>query len=207
MNTQHMSAAPLDDRGGSPLAWLGFGLLSIGLFGLAYPVATTLVGGALFADAARGSLVEHNGHIVGSRLVAQPFADPRYFIPRPSAAGYAGLGLAGSNWAPSNPALRERVAVESATVAQREGLAADSLPAELVTTSGSGIDPHLSPAGAAVQVARIARARGMEIERVQALLDAHVQEPDLGVFGQPRVNVLELNLALDELAAGAGSTP
>jgi K+-transporting ATPase ATPase C chain len=207
MNTHDHRVTSLDARGGSLTTWLAFGVVSVALFGLAYPLATALLGSALFPDQARGSLIESDGRIIGSRLVAQPFADPRYFMPRPSAAGFAGMGLAGSNWAPSNPALRERMQADSAVIAAREGIAASAIPSELITASGSGIDPHLTPAAAALQVPRIARARGIDPEHLSALLQAQTVGPDLGVLGQARVNVLELNLALDALAPAPAATP
>lgn len=188
----------LDTRGGSLVSFIAFAALGIAVFGLAWPLATAALGALLFPDAARASLVERDGVVVGSRLVAQPFADPRYLQPRPSAAAYAGLGLAGSNWGPSNPALRERIAADAAAVAAREGIAQDQVPVELVTASGSGIDPHLSPAAAALQAPRIARARGIDEAVVRTLLETHTEAPQWGVFGQPRVNVLAFNLALDE---------
>ncbi len=167
------------------------------LTGLVYPTIATLLGGVLFAQQATGSLIERNGVVVGSSLVAQPFASDRYFRPRPSAAGYDLQALAGSNWAPSNPALRERIAASSREVSEREGVPALSIPSDLVTASGSGIDPHISPASAQLQAARIAKARGLPPGQVRALIDAHTQPPTFGILGQPRVNVLELNLALD----------
>jgi K+-transporting ATPase ATPase C chain len=196
MNPTHNDS--LDHGGGGVRAYAGFAVLSILAFGLAWPLATAMIGGALFPDAARGSLIERNGVVVGSLLAAQPFADARYVIPRPSAAGYAGMGLAGSNWAPSNPALRERAAADAAAIAAREGVAQAALPPELVTASGSGIDPHLSPAAVAIQLPRIARARGIDVATLEALLARHVEAPQFGVFGQSRVNVLAFNLALDE---------
>lgn len=199
-NPSH-AASTLDHHGGGAISFVAFAVVGIAVFGLAWPLATAALGSALFPDLARGSLIERDGTVVGSRLVAQPFADARYLIPRPSAAGYAGLGLAGSNLGPSNPALRERIAAEAATVAAREGIAQGDVPAELVTTSGSGIDPHLSPAVAAIQLPRIARARGVDESSLRALLDAHSEPAHWGVFGQPRVNVLAFNLALDESIA------
>lgn len=197
MHPTPIHAMTLDDRGGDLRAWVGFAVLAILGCGLAWPIATAALAGALFADAARGSLVDHAGVIVGSRLMAQPFADPRYVIPRPSAAGYAGMGMGGSNWAPSNPALRARVAAQSAEIAAREGIAATDIPPELVTASGSGIDPHLSPDAVAIQLPRISRARGVDVAILQDLLARHTEPPQYGVLGQPRVNVLLFNLALD----------
>lgn len=207
MNESPRIGRPLDERGGSPLTWLRFAFAAIALCGLAYPLATTWLGGVLFADAASGSLIVREGHVLGSRLVAQPFAAPRYLIPRPSAAGYAGMALAGSNWSPSHPALCERMRADAARIAAREGIALDAIPVELITASGSGIDPHLSPAAAAVQLARIARARGAPEAELQALLQAQIEGSDFGVFGQPRVNVLRFNLALDALSSRRDKPP
>lgn len=190
----------LDSRGGSSLSWLRFTAVGILATGLLYPAVATLAGGALFPAQAHGSLVERDGVVVGSRLVAQAFVGDGYFQPRPSAAGYDPRAAAGSNLAPSNPALRERVAASSASIAAREGVAAADIPVDLVTASGSGLDPHLSPAAARLQVARVARARGITPEAVQAAVEAHTLPPTFGVLGQARVNVLELNLALDTLA-------
>ena len=187
----------LEHDGGGWLRSLRFAVFSIALLGLAFPLAAALLGQALFPAQARGSLIERDGIVVGSSLVAQPFADARYFQPRPSAANYDPKALAGSNWAPSNPQLRERIAAGSAAIAQREGVPSASIPADLVTASGSGIDPHISPAAAQLQVARVAQARNLPAARVQALVAAHTLAPTWGVLGQSRVNVLQLNLALD----------
>jgi potassium-transporting ATPase KdpC subunit len=162
----------LDTHGGGLRAFGGFALLSILAFGLTWPLGTAAIGSVLFPEAG-------------------------YVIPRPSAAGYAGMGLAGSNWAPSNPALRERVDADAAAIAAREGVAPSDIPPELVTASGSGIDPHLSPAAVAIQLPRIARARGVDPAALHELLEVHVEPPQFGVLGQPRVNVLAFNLALD----------
>lgn len=190
----------LDHRGGGWRAALAGGALSVLCCGLAYPGVGTLLGGLLFPVAASGSLVEREGGVVGSRLIAQPFADARYLMPRPSAAGYDPRAAAGSNLAVGNPALRERMRAEAEAVAAREGLEPGAVPVELISASGSGLDPHLSPAAAAVQIPRIARARGQSEAQVRVVIDAHTEGRVLGVFGQPRVNVLAVNLALD--AAG-----
>jgi potassium-transporting ATPase KdpC subunit len=194
-------ARALDDHGGGAWPALAGSALFVVVCGFVYPVIATLAGGLLFPQQANGSLVERDGRVVGSSLVAQPFADVRYFQPRPSAAGYDPKALSGSNLASSNPALRERMAKDAEAVAARDGIPLKAVPAELITASGSGIDPHLSPAGAQVQVARIARARGLPAEDVIALVHAHTQRRTLGVLGEPRVNVLELNLALDARGA------
>jgi K+-transporting ATPase ATPase C chain len=178
---------------------LRFSVISIVAAGLLFPVIAALIGQTLFPAQANGSLITRDGVVVGSSLVAQPFADSRYFQARPSAANYDPRALAGSNWAPSNPALRERVAATSAAIAARDNVAASGIPSDLVTTSGSGIDPHISPESAQLQVARVAAARGLSITQVQEAVAAATLGPTLGVLGQARVNVLELNLALDAL--------
>lgn len=195
-----MTTNDLDTRGGGWRAAAVGGALAVALCGLAYPALTAGLGGLLFPEQAAGSLIEREGVVVGSALVAQPFAAEGYLIPRPSAAGYNPLGAAGSNAAPSNPALRERMQADAEAVASREGIAVAKVPVELISASGSGLDPHLSPEAATVQVPRIARARGLDEAAVRAVLAAHTERAWLGVFGQPRVNVLAVNLALDDLA-------
>ncbi|KAF1714689.1 potassium-transporting ATPase subunit C [Pseudoxanthomonas yeongjuensis] len=165
--------------------------------GLLYSLAGTALGRGLFPQQATGSIVTVDGKAVGSSLIAQPFADPRYFQPRPSAANYDPMAAAGSNQARTNPDLRKRIEETAAAVAARDGIAAQDVPAELVTQSGSGLDPHLSPAGTQVQIARVAQARGLDPSAVAAWVAANTQAPQFGALGQPRVNVLELNLALD----------
>ncbi|MDX2005222.1 MAG: potassium-transporting ATPase subunit KdpC [Meiothermus sp.] len=184
----------LDTAGGNVGTWVRFALVFMVLCGLVYPVLTTLLGGVLFPAQARGSLLEQGGRVVGSGLIGQPFSSERYFIGRPSAAGYDPRAAAGSNLATSNPALRERVQADANTVAQREGIAVDQIPPDLLAASGSGLDPHISPEAARIQVARVARARGLTPQQVQRLVDAHTER---GFLGNPRVNVLRLNLALD----------
>lgn len=169
-------------------------------FGLLYSLAGTGLGRVLFPDQATGSLIEHDGRVIGSSLVAQPFADDRYFQPRPSAANYDTMALAGSNQARTNPDLRARIDEARAAVAAREQVAPSDVPGDLVTQSGGGIDPHLSPAAVRIQIARVARARGVDAARVEALVVAHTEAPQFGVLGAPRINVLELNLALDAQA-------
>ncbi|WFC42494.1 potassium-transporting ATPase subunit KdpC [Pseudoxanthomonas sp. SE1] len=166
-------------------------------FGLLYSLAGTGLGRALFPHQATGSLIERDGQVIGSSLVAQPFADDRYFQSRPSAASYDVMALAGSNQARTNPDLRSRIDEARAAVAAREGVAPDAVPGDLVTQSGGGIDPHLSPTAIRIQIARVARARGIEAADVERLVAAHTEAPQFGVLGAPRVNVLQLNLALD----------
>lgn len=196
------SQRPLDDRLSlRPLVVTP--LLLAAIAGVLYPVGATVLGRMLFPHAARGSLLEDEGRVVGSALMGQSFASDRYFHSRPSAAGYAGMGLAGSNWAASNPALRERIAADSQAVARREGAAPETIPTDLVTASGSGSDPHISPAAAYLQAPRVARARGLAEADVRKAVEAAVEPRTFGLLGMPRVNVLALNLALDRRAAGA----
>jgi len=192
------AAAGAQERG----VWrasLGLALVSLLGFGLLYSLAGTFIAGSAFPQQAKGSLVQEGGRVIGSALVAQPFADARYFQPRPSAAKYDPMAAAGSNQARSNPDLAQRIQATRAEVAAREGIDPASVPSELLTQSGSGLDPHLSPQAAALQVRRVAAARGLPEARVAALLAEHVQPRQYGVLGAPRVNVLALNLALDRL--------
>lgn len=191
-------ATPLQDRVGARAPLLFAGVVLV-VFGLLYSLTGTALGRLLFPAAATGSTIERDGRVVGSALVAQPFADARYFQPRPSAANYDPMAAAGSNMARSNPDLRKRIAELTQAVAARDGIAPAQVPAELVTQSGSGLDPHLSPRAARVQIARVARARGMDAATVEGLVAEATEAPQFGAFGQPRANVLRLNLALDAL--------
>ena len=175
------------------------GLLLVVLCGGVYPAVTTLIAQGLFPGQATGSLIELDGRVVGSRLVGQPFESERYFQGRPSAVGYDPIQVSGSNLAPSNPALRARAQTTSRAIQEREGVSAAAIPVDLIAASGSGIDPHISPAAARLQVDRIARARGLPPAQVAALVEAETRRPWFGDVGRPRVNVLELNLALDGL--------
>ncbi|RYZ74575.1 MAG: potassium-transporting ATPase subunit KdpC [Lysobacteraceae bacterium] len=170
--------------------------------GLLYSLAGTALGRGLFPRQATGSIVTDDGKAVGSSLVAQPFVHARYFQPRPSAAGYDPMSAAGSNRARTNPDLRRRIREAAAAVSARDGIAAAEVPGELATQSGGGLDPHISPAGARVQIARVAQARHLDPGQVGELVAAHTQGPQFGLMGQARVNVLELNLALDLATAG-----
>jgi K+-transporting ATPase ATPase C chain len=171
------------------------------LTGLAYPLLVTGLAQLLFSPRASGSLVaDEKGRVVGSELVGQAFTAPGYLWPRPSAAGDKGwdpTASSGSNLGPTSAKLRARVTAEVERLRRENPAAVGPVPAELVTTSGSGLDPHLSPAAARWQAPRLAAARGMALDRVLAVIDESVEWRDLGVLGEPRVNVLLLNLALD----------
>ena len=174
-----------------------FTLITTLLFGLVYPLAVTGLSQLLFPRQANGSLIEKNGQILGSRLIGQPFTSDRYFHSRPSAAGtgYDPTSSSGSNLAPTNQQLVERVKQDVAKLQQENpGVA---IPADLVTTSGSGLDPDISPAAADFQLPRIARARGISVESLRPLVARHTQQRQWGILGEARVNVLELNLDLD----------
>jgi K+-transporting ATPase ATPase C chain len=187
-------------------ASIGLAALTLAGFGFVYSLAGVGLGQALFPHTANGSLLERDGHVVGSALVAQPFTSDRYFQPRPSAAQYDTLTMGGSNQARTHPELRQRLAATRAAVALRDGVPPEAVPGDLVTQSGSGIDPHVSPEGAAIQIARVARARGLAPQAVAQLVAQHTEPRQWGLFGQPRVPVLTLNLALDQLP-GAPKAP
>lgn len=167
------------------------------LTGLVYPLAMTGIGQAAFSNQANGSPLMRGGVVVGSSLIGQQFTRPDYFWGRPSAAGkgYDARSSSGSNLGPSSQALADRINAE----AERYGVPASDIPPDLLTASGSGLDPHISPAAARFQLARVAKARGLPEDVVSSLIDANVETPSLGVIGEERVNVLELNLAMDAL--------
>lgn len=169
--------------------------------GVLYPLVVTGVAQAAFPARANGSLVERDGQVVGSSLIGQQFTAPGYFWGRPSATGPMpnnGGGSSGSNQGPLNPALQEAVKGRIAALRAADPGNTAAVPVDLVTASASGLDPEISLAAARYQLARVARARDMAEERVEAIVDKHARSKALGLFGEPRVNVLDLNLALDE---------
>ena len=178
---------------------LRFTLVTTLVFGVIYPLAVTGLSKMLFPGQAAGSLIEKNGHVVGSKLIGQAFSSDKYFHSRPSAAGngYDASASSASNLAPTNQALVDRVKSDVAKLQQENP--GTPLPADLVTASGSGLDPEISPAAAEFQIPRVAKARGISVDSLRALVARHTQTRTWGIFGEPRVNVLELNLDLDSL--------
>jgi K+-transporting ATPase ATPase C chain len=171
--------------------------------GLVYPGLVTVVAQVLFPRQANGSLVTVNGHVVGSELIGQSFTKAEYFHPRPSAAGagYDDTLSAGTNKGPTDLKLADTLIAQAVDNAvQLDSAVKGQIPSDLVTASGSGLDPHISPASAFLQARRVARARGLDSAAVRALVERHVEGRQFGFFGDPRVNVLRLNLALDSLA-------
>lgn len=176
-----------------------FTLVTTLVFGLIYPIGVTGLSRLLFPKQAAGSLIEKNGRAVGSKLIGQSFTSDKYFHSRPSAAGngYDASASSASNLAPTNQALVDRVKSDVAKLQQENpGVA---IPVDLVTASGSGLDPEISPAAAEFQIPRVAKARGLSADSVRTLAARHTQARTWGIFGEPRVNVLELNLDLDSV--------
>jgi len=178
---------------------LRFTLVTTLVFGLIYPLGVTGLSRLLFPKQATGSLIERNGQVVGSKLIGQTFSSDKYFHSRPSAAGtgYDASASSPSNLPPTNQALVDRVKSDVAKLQQENP--GTAIPADLVTASGSGLDPEISPAAADFQIPRIAKVRGISVDSLKAIVSRHTQARTFGIFGEPRVNVLELNLDLDSL--------
>ncbi len=198
---------PASTRLPAPIATAGTGwghatraaVVLMALCGGVYPLLAVSIGGVLFPHQSTGSLIERDGKIAGSHLVGQPFTSPRYFHGRPSAVNYDPFSVSGSNLAPSNPQLRARAQADAEAIVNEYGMTKDAIPVDLVAASGSGIDPHISPDAARLQIRRVAAARAIPEANVAALVEARIEPPVLGILGQARVNVLTLNLALDAL--------
>ena len=178
---------------------IGFVALLAVLTGVIYPLAVTGIAQALFRHQANGSLISDNGETVGSELIGQPFSDPRYFWGRLSATGYDAADSSGSNYGPTNPALLEAIQARIDALKVVDPDNQEPIPVDLVTSSASGLDPDISPAAAQYQIPRVARYRGLSEEQVSALVGRFSEGRQFGILGEPRVNVLKLNLALDEL--------
>jgi K+-transporting ATPase ATPase C chain len=177
-----------------------FTLVTMLLLGGAYHVVLWAVGQVVFPAQAQGSLIRRaDGTVVGSRLIAQKFSRPEYFQARPSGVDYNAASTGGTNYGPSNPDHLKAVQERLDAIVKQEAAAPARVPSEMVTASGAGLDPHIPPAAAELQAARVAAARGIEIDRVRELIRSRTEPPTFGLLGRPRVNVLELNLALDEL--------
>jgi potassium-transporting ATPase KdpC subunit len=171
------------------------------LLGVVYPLVVTAMAQVLFHDKANGELITQNGTVIGSRIIGQAFVSDRYFHSRPSAAGngYDAANSGATNFGPTNQKLIDRVKTDTATLHSENP--DQPVPADLVTTSASGLDPDITPAAALFQVPRIARVRGLSEDRIRSLVQAHIEKRTWGFLGEPRVNVLELNLALDQTTA------
>ncbi len=177
-----------------------FTIVTTVLLGIVYPLAMAGIAEFLFPHQANGSLILRNGHVIGSELIAQSFTSDKYFHPRPSAAGngYDATSSSGTNLAQSNAKLATRIQGDiDALQKQNPG---EPVPIDMVTTSGSGLDPDITPDGAFYQAPRVAKARGINEDKVRELIEKHISQRQLGLWGEPRVNVLELNIALDQLS-------
>ena len=208
MNTEHdlSQSNPLQNSllidssfAGLTRASIGLSIVALGLCGFVYSSVATGLGQAIFPDQANGSLIVQNDRVMGSSLVAQPFVKAQYFQPRPSASNYDPMAIAGSNLARTNPALYQAVDERLNQISAQEQIETSKIPADLVTASGSGIDPDIGVQSALIQVKRIAQARQISEQEVLKLVQQHTIQPTLGILGVERVNVLELNLALDQI--------
>ena len=166
--------------------------------GILYPLAVTGIAQTIFHKQANGSLIERDGKVIGSEIIGQNFAKPEYFHPRPSQNSYDAANSGGSNLGPTNPALADRLKKDAETFRKDNPDYTGPIPADAITASGSGLDPEISPANALAQAARVAKTRGASTDAVQSLVAVNTQQRDLGVLGEPRVNVLKLNMALDQ---------
>jgi potassium-transporting ATPase KdpC subunit len=175
------------------------------LLGVLYPLAVTALAQLFLRDKANGSLLVQNGQVIGSALIAQGFSSPRYFHPRPSVAGngYDATSSGASNYGPTNQKLVDRISGDVATWHKQDPGAKGDVPVGLITTSASGLDPDIAPADALYQVPMVAAARNLPEATVRSLVESHIEQRQFGFLGEPRVNVLELNLALDALQQGA----
>lgn len=208
MNTEHellqsnsLEKSQLVDLSltGLTRASVGLSIVALGLCGFVYSSVATGLGQVIFPHQANGSLIVEKDRVVGSSLVAQPFVQAQYFQSRPSASNYDPMAMAGSNMARTNPALHQAVDERLNQIAVQEQIEKSKIPADLVTTSGSGIDPEISVQSALIQVKRVAQARQISKQDVLKLVQQHKVQPTLGILGVERVNVLELNLALDQI--------
>lgn len=181
-------------------ASIGLSIVALGLCGFMYSSVAAGLGQVIFPHQANGSLIVEKDRVVGSSLVAQPFVQAQYFQSRPSASNYDPMAMAGSNMARTNPALHQAVDERLKQIAAQEQIEKSKIPADLVTASGSGIDPEISVQSALIQVKRVAQARQISEQDVLKLVQQHTVQPTLGILGAERVNVLELNLALDRMA-------
>lgn len=180
-------------------ASIGLSIVALGLCGFMYSSVAAGLGQVIFPHQANGSLIVEKDRVVGSSLVAQPFVQAQYFQSRPSASNYDPMAMAGSNMARTNPALHQAVDERLNQIAAQEQIEKSKIPADLVTASGSGIDPEISVQSALIQVKRVAQARQISEQDVLKLVQQHTVQPTLGILGAERVNVLELNLALDHI--------
>jgi K+-transporting ATPase ATPase C chain len=170
------------------------------LLGVVYPLVMTGISQVIFPKQANGSLITQNGKVIGSEIIGQSFTKPEYFQPRPSAAGsgYDATASSGSNYGPTNKKLIDRVKASVDQFRKDNPDFEGPIPADMVTASGSGLDPHISPDSARAQAPRVAKARGASGDQINQLVTQYIEQPDLGLLGEPRVNVLKLNLALDQ---------